>query len=131
MRWPAIAVLGACASQSPAPPACDVDACAAEGKLCEGEACVDPWRYGSPEWSRCEGEPRATTESLAQKATAYDERVSGLHMHPQMPWVIDVVLRDGVDPVSATWHDVAAWWSGENDGLFSGLVMAAQTYRYG
>jgi hypothetical protein len=81
-------------------------------------------------YSRCAGEPRATSESLAQKAAAYEARVLGLHAHPQMPWVVDVVTKPGTDPETATWHDVAAWWSGENDGLFSGLVLAAEAYRF-
>ena len=81
-------------------------------------------------YSRCPQEPRATPESLAQKAAAYDARVLGLHAHPQMPWVVDVVVKPGTDPEKATHDDVVAWWSGENDGLFSGLVLAAEAYRF-
>ena len=81
-------------------------------------------------YSRCPQEPRATPETLAQKAAAYDARVLGLHAHAQMPWVVDVVVAPGTDPERATRDDVVHWWSGENDGLFSGLVMAAQAYRY-
>ena len=121
--------LAACAGESKPDPLCDVDACAAEGKLCDGDACVDPWRHGSPAFSRCEQEPRATAESLAEKARVYDERAIGLHTHPLMPWVVDVVLEPGTNPETATHVDVAAWWSGENDGLFSGLVLAAEAYR--
>lgn len=110
----------------------EIEECAQHsGQLCEEHACVDPWRYGSPEWSRCENATRATAESLAEKAALYDARVTSLHMHPQMPWVVDVVLEPGVDPETATSSDVAAWWSGENDGLFSGLVFAAEAYRWG
>lgn len=101
------------------------------GKLCEDHACVDPWKFGSPMWSRCESSIRATPESLAEKAAIYDARVTSLHMHPQMPWVVDVVLKPGTNPEMATAADVAAWWSGENDGLFSGLVFAAEAYRWG
>ncbi len=109
----------------------EIEDCGRSGQLCENHACVDPWRYGSPQWSRCDNASRATPETLAQKAAIYDQRVSSLHMHPQMPWVVDVVLKPGVDPETATATDVAAWWSGENDGLFSGLVFAAEAYRYG
>src|SRR5260221_1752899 len=112
------------------PPACDPAACAATGQLCEGESCVDPWRYGSPQFSSCAGDPRATPESLAQKAAAYDQRALALHVHPQMPWVLDVQLAPGVDPETATYADVAAWRSGENDGLWSALVLAAEAYRF-
>jgi hypothetical protein len=81
-------------------------------------------------YAQCKGEPRATAESLAEKARIYDARALALHAHPQMPWVVDVVLKPGVDPETATASDVAQWWSGENDGLFSGLVLAAEAYRY-
>jgi hypothetical protein len=109
----------------------EIESCARDGQLCEDHACVDPWRYGSPQWSRCEGESRATAETLAEKAAIYDARATSLHMHPQMPWVVDVVLQPGTNPETATAADVASWWSGENDGLFSGLVFASQAYRYG
>jgi hypothetical protein len=125
-----LAICAGCAGTDEPVPGCDEQACAAEGKLCDGEACVDPWRYGSPVFSRCEGEPRATAESLADKAAAYDARAIALHTHAQLPWVVDVVVRDGADPELATSADVVAWWSGENDGLFSGLVLAAEAYRY-
>jgi hypothetical protein len=130
MRGAWLIVLAACASESKPEPLCDVNACAAEGKLCDGDACVDPWRHGSPVFAQCKGAPRATAESLADKARVYDQRAIALHTHPQMPWVVDVILKDGVDPETATSADVAAWWSGENDGLFSGLVLAAEAYRY-
>ena len=81
-------------------------------------------------WPRCDGDPRATPETLAQKAAAYDARVLGLHVHPQMPWVLDVTLRDGVDPETAGVADVIAWRTGENDGLWSSLVLAAEAYRF-
>src|SRR5689334_18075908 len=81
-------------------------------------------------YAQCKDAPRATTESLAEKARIYDARAIALHAHPQMPWVVDVVLKPGVDPERATASDVEQWWSGENDGLFSGLVLAAEAYRY-
>jgi hypothetical protein len=81
-------------------------------------------------WPRCDGDPRATSETLAQKAAAYDARVLGLHVHPQMPWVLDVTVAAGVDPEAATVSDVVAWRSSENDGLWSALVLAAEAYRF-
>jgi hypothetical protein len=47
-----------------------------------------------------------------------------------MPWVLDVALAAGTDPETATSADVAAWRSGENDGLWSALVLAAEAYRF-
>jgi hypothetical protein len=126
--WLALAACGD--TQMMQPPACDPAACAATGQLCEAGTCVDPWRYGSPQFSSCAADPRATPESLAQKAAAYDARALALHVHPQMPWVLDVALAPGVDPEMATYADVAAWRSGENDGLWSALVLAAEAYRF-
>ena len=119
-----VGVFAACAEPA-SPPACECS----DGKICEQDRCVDPWQYGSPQWSTCEGEPRATAESLAQKAAIYDERAIALHTHAQLPWVMDVAIR-AVDPETARASDVVIWRSGENDGLFSGLVLAAQAYRY-
>ncbi len=82
-------------------------------------------------WPTCEDDPRATPESLAEKAAAYDARLAALHVHPQLPWVLDVTIAAGVDPEVATAADVVAWRSGENDGLWSGLALAAEAYRYG
>ena len=131
MRWLALLLPIAigCSDDDPLP-ACDQAACAAQGQLCEGEVCVDPWRWGAPEWSTCPDEPRATAESLAEKAAGYDARAIGLHVHPEMPWVLDVALAGGVDPATAVSADVAAWRSGENDGLWSALYTASQAYRY-
>lgn len=120
-----------CGGDDVDPTACDEAACAAAGQLCEGEVCVDPWRWGSPEWSTCPDEPRATPESLAEKAAAYDARAYELHARgPVMKWMLDVALNGGVDPTTATASDVAAWRSGENDGLWTGLYLASQAYRY-
>jgi len=128
-RWLGLTiVIAACSAETEAP-SCDVAACAAEGKLCEADACVDPWRFGSPVWSRCDG-GRTTPESLATKAAAYEARVLGLHAHPQMPWVMDVTVAPGVDPEAATHDDVVQWRSSENDGLWNGLVIAAEAYRF-
>src|SRR5262249_23001172 len=97
-----------------ATPGCET-ACAAQGKLCHGASGGDPWRDGAPVWSTCPDEPRATKETLAQKADAYDVRAMALHVHPKMPWVLDVTLAAGKDPETATAADVVAWRSGEND----------------
>ncbi|HEY5925360.1 MAG TPA: hypothetical protein VIV11_26935 [Kofleriaceae bacterium] len=122
----AIAFASACAEPTQPQPTCECS----DGKICEDDRCVDPWRYGSPVFSTCPDEPRATPESLAQKAATYDARAIALHTEPTHPWVIDVLLASGVDPETATAADVAYWRSGENDGLFSGLLLAAQAYRY-
>jgi hypothetical protein len=129
-RLTLVAVAWVACADPPAQPACDADACAAQGQLCDGGACVDPWRYGSPVWSTCATEPRATPESLAQKAAAYDARALALHVSPAMPWVLDVAIAPGVDPETATAANVTVWRSGENDGLWSALVLAAEGYRY-
>ena len=47
-----------------------------------------------------------------------------------MPWVLDVELAAGTDPRAATNADVTVWRSGENDGLWNGLYLASQAYRY-
>lgn len=39
-------------------------------------------------------------------------------------------LAPGTDPETATAADVVAWRSGENDGLWSSLVLAAEAYRF-
>ncbi len=116
----------ACAAPAEPQPTCEC----ADGQICEADRCVDPWRYGSPAFSTCANEPRATAESLAEKAAIYDARAIALHTEPSHPWVIDVAIAPGVDPELATAGDVVVWRSGENDGLFSGLVLAAEAYRY-
>jgi hypothetical protein len=115
-----------CAEPTPAGHACECT----DGKICEADRCVDPWRYGSPTFSTCPNEPRATAETLAQKAATYDARAIALHTAPSHPWVIDVAIAPGVDPELATAADVVYWRSGENDGLFSGLLLAAAAYRF-
>jgi hypothetical protein len=81
-------------------------------------------------WPTCADDPRATPESLAQKAALYDARVMSLYTTPATPWVLDVQLQPGTDPETATAADVAVWRSGENDGLWSSLVLAAEAYRF-
>jgi hypothetical protein len=96
-------------------------------------ACGTPVSPPAPDavvWSTCANDPRATPETLAQKAAAYDTRALALHTTPQTPWVLDVQLAPGADPETATAADVVAWRSGENDGLWSSLVLAAEAYRF-
>lgn len=115
------------------------DCMAEHGQLCQAGACVDPWRYGSPVFSRCPDEPRATAESLREKAAFFDDIARRLHIHPELKWIAPVDLpcagtdctRAGVPQETATVQDVAAWDSGENDGLWSALYLAAQAFRYG
>jgi len=124
MRW-LLVILAACGHDTTTPP-CECMA----GQVCENDRCVDPWRYGSPVFSTCPGDARATPESLAAKAAIYDQRALALHTQTKMPWVVDVALRSGADPETATASDVVVWRSGENDGLFSALVLAAEAYRF-
>ncbi|RLB53937.1 MAG: hypothetical protein DRI34_12725, partial [Deltaproteobacteria bacterium] len=112
--------------------------CRARGLLCEQGACVEPWRYGSPQWSECPDDPLATPESLHDKMVYYEDIVRRLHLHPRMRWVLPVLLacdgsdcsRPAVGEEQATWQDVERWLSGENDGLWSALYLAAEAYRY-
>src|SRR5687767_641860 len=57
------------------------------GQLCENGACVDPWTFGSPVFATCEGWPRTTPESLAEKASYYDEIAVRLHIHPELGFI--------------------------------------------
>lgn len=122
------------------------------GGLCEvstdglSAQCVEPWKWGSPTWDKCEENPAATTESLGIKATYYDEIAGRLHINPQLKWLAGVTLPKGevactgdqvapcyaptVSEAEATWEDVATWHTGENDGLWSALYLASQAYRY-
>jgi hypothetical protein len=114
------------------------DCLADRGRLCEQGACVEPWRYGAPAWDACEGEPRATAETLADKAAGYEDLAWRLHVHPALRWLSPVTLapdpgdpgRPAVAEAQATWEDVERWHSGENDGLWSALYLAAEAYRY-
>jgi hypothetical protein len=94
-------------------------------------ACAEPAMKPAPiVWPTCDDDPRATPESLADKAAGYDARLASLHVGPHTPWVLDVAIAAGVDPEAATANDVVAWRSGENDGLWSALAMAAEAYRF-
>ncbi len=119
------------------------------GMLCEEGACVQPWRYGDPEWSRAGDEPLATPESLSEKAAYYEEISRRLHVHPELKWMMGAELpckeiecgagqsppcldcsKSDISIDEATWRDVVRWRSSENDGLWSALYMAAEAFRY-
>ena len=108
------------------------DCLATEGRLCDPAVgtCVDRWRFGSPVFGTCDDETRGTAETLAAKAAYFDTLATRLHLHPQLGWTMGVTLKPGTVEAEATYDDVAAWWSGENDGLWSGLYLASQAFRY-
>ena len=126
-----------------------------QGGLCEQGQCVLPAKYGSPDWSTCENDPLGTPETLLQKAIYYEDIVGRLHLHPQLKWVMGVELpckqiecesNNGQPPTDgqtcedctetdveydqATWQDVKHWQTSENDGLWNGLYIAAEAFRY-
>lgn len=127
-----------------------ITACMADRmQLCEAGRCVDPWSYGSPTWPACDGEARATPESLHDKMIGYEAIARRLHVRPDLRWMMGVVLPcrevscsgtetppcyDCTEPVVAeevaTYDDVERWQTGENDGLWSALYLAAEAYRY-
>lgn len=116
------------------------------GQLCDDGQCVDPWKYGNPQWGTCPDDPLAAQETLAEKAIYFDDIAARLHLHPGLKWIMSVTLdqmvvdcEDGqeapcydaaVPESEATHEDVVQWHSGENDGLWSALYMASQAYRY-
>ncbi|MFT6399458.1 MAG: hypothetical protein ACJAYU_004224 [Bradymonadia bacterium] len=114
--------------------------------LCRDAACVEPWRAGDPEWGACEGALGATPSTLAEKAVYYDDIAARLHVHPELNWLASVTLGEvelecgegeeapcfaPADPDTATYEDVRTFQSGANDGLWNGLYLTAQAYRYG
>lgn len=116
-----------------------------QGKLCEAGSCVDPWRYGSPKWPRAEDEQLRTKETLAEKEKFYDAMAERLFLHPNLKWTMGVVLPcdktscgndckncalSSIPQETATWKDVIEWQTGENDGLFSSLLLASEAFRY-
>ena len=109
------------------------------GQLCEQGRCVEPWRFGNPNWGRCPDEALATAESLHQKMAFYEDIAARLHIHPQLRWIAAVTLpcdgadcsRPSPDESSATIADVESFHTGENDGLWSALYLAAEAFRYG
>lgn len=115
-----------------------IDCMAEHGQLCEGGACVDPWRVGAPAFDRCADEPLATAETLREKATTFEDRARRLHLNPSLRWITPVTLAcDGTDctrpavaAADATWRDVETFHSGENDGLWSALYLAAEAFRW-
>lgn len=81
-------------------------------------------------WPTCEDGP-STPETLAEKATHYDELAERLHLHPQLQHISTVQLKPEAPPLeSATWDDVAVWETDANDGLWNALYMLSQIYRY-
>jgi hypothetical protein len=131
----------ACQDGTPVQTAC----MQAQGRLCESGACVDPWRYGSPAFTTCPDVVGGTAQTLAQKAAYYDQIATRLHIHPSLKWIMSTTLKkvevdcvgDAVPPCyavpdedTATFDDVAAWHTGENDGLWSALYLTSQAFRY-
>jgi hypothetical protein len=116
-----------------------VVACMADqGRLCEAGACVDPWRHGAPAFDRCADDPRATPESLREKMLYFEGRARSLHLNPGLRWITPVTLpcsgsdctQPAVAEADATWQDVETFHTGENDGLWSSLYLAAEAFRY-
>jgi len=101
------------------------------GRLCEDEACVEPWRYGSPVFDPCRDDPHATAMTLAGKAAKYDRLAEVLHVHPAHKRIAHVTLAEGYSEADASWENVVQWHTGENDGLWTGLYIASQAFRYG
>jgi hypothetical protein len=105
-----------------------------------------PDAVAGPEWGTCPSEPLATAETLAEKAAFYDDIAARLHIHPDLKWISNVRLKkqevecpEGTEPPcfepmasleEATWEDVETFHTGENDGLWSGMYLASQAYRY-
>lgn len=100
------------------------------GKLCEGKKCVEPWRYGSPVFDPCEDDEHATEMTLAEKAEKYDRLARNLHIHPEHKRIAHVTLAEGYTEDNATYENVIDWDTGENDGLWTGLYIASQAFRY-
>jgi len=105
--------------------------CVQDGdRLCQDGRCVDPWFYGTPVLDPCTDDPHATGLSLAAKAAKYDRLAEVLHLHPAHKRVAHVTLNPGFTEETATYEDVARWHTGENDGLWTGLYIASQAFRY-
>jgi len=102
-----------------------------EGRVCQDAVCIDPWRYDSPQFDPCDDEPHATEMTLAQKAVKYDRLARVLHVHPADKRIHNVTLAQGVTEETGDYQDVVDWHPGENDGLWTGLYIASQAFRYG
>ncbi len=110
----------------------ETDCARTRGQLCENGACVDPWRYGSPQWDTCPDEPRATTQTMAEKAAYFSDVAWRLHFAPKQRFILSARLKRhevdctaGATPPcyapdvpedTATWADVDAWDGYENEG---------------
>jgi hypothetical protein len=128
MRWLLLLTM-ACQATPTDPITCDDVAC--DGTLvCDADTvtCVEPARLGSPTFEVCAGAPDG---GLAAKAEAYQRRADQLHVHPDLGVMLGVELAPDTDPMTATWQDVSRWASGENDGLWSSLYLAAEAFRVG
>ncbi|MFA6448662.1 MAG: hypothetical protein WCX65_04270 [bacterium] len=120
------------------------------GKLCENNACVDPWRYGSPEWPAPAQNKLDTPESLSNKAAYYEDISKRLHVSPKLKYMTTVYMpcksvecapgqtppckdcmETAIPEEIATWNDVERFGHHDNDGLFSALYLAAEAFRYG
>lgn len=133
MRYLPLLIVLACDTTEPEAPPCDPAVpCEDARQFCDVDVgqCVDPWRFGSPEFEVCVDAPGSSGTSLGAKAATYLERAHTLHVHPELDWMMNVDLSPGADPATATWEDVLTWRSQENDGLWSGLFLAAEAFRY-
>ncbi len=124
----------------------ETDCRADHGRLCDGGACVDPWRYGSPQWGTCPSETRGTPEALAQKAAILGDVAWRIHFSPALGFVLPATLKHhevdcpaGVTgpcyqpdtpEAQATWQDVEAWHGYENEGGEAIQYGAALAFEY-
>lgn len=120
----------ACLGPSVPAPSCAEHPCDGT-RVCDPTllACVEPSQLGSPRFEACQDAEGDAGVALADKATAYGDRLAQLHLHPQLGVVLGVELAPGADPATATWEDVVRWRSGENDGLWSALALAGEAFH--
>ena len=91
---------------------------------------VDPLPNDDPPFDACIDDPHATAMSLAAKADKYDRLAETLHIHPRHKRINHVTVAEGYDESNATWEDVVQWHTGENEGLWTGLYITSQAFRY-
>jgi hypothetical protein len=123
-----------------------------ENGFCVDGECVPNWTDRDGALSHCPNPEHADPHALFEKAAHMDRLMSQLHMHPQHGLVAPVRLRpdfytdwaaahqkaeEDLTPEDylaaegeATYEDVATWYPGENDGLFSSIYVASQALRY-